>query len=314
MISLRQHAVSIVAIFLALAVGVVLGSQTLAADLLSSLRADRGELSEQVDTLGDQNRRLNDQLNAADRFIAGSAPRLLGGTLADRSVLVFTTPDADPADVEGVTKALQTSGAAVLSRISLTEAFVDDSEGDRMRTAITNVIPAGAQLRTGAVDQGSMAGDLLGMVLLLDPANGQPRGTPQELGLALETLRGGGFLAYGDNPVQPAQLAVVVTGNGAASAENGQGSLIARFAGGLRGRGAGVVLAGRSGAAEGAGPIAMIRSDAALAGNVTTVDNLDREIGRVTTALGLSEQLNGVAGRYGTGAKATSLTVVAMPG
>ncbi|WP_280195048.1 copper transporter, partial [Nocardia farcinica] len=52
MISLRQHAISIVAIFLALAIGVVLGSQTLAADLLSGLRADKTELGRQVDDLG----------------------------------------------------------------------------------------------------------------------------------------------------------------------------------------------------------------------------------------------------------------------
>ncbi|MEV0034035.1 copper transporter [Nocardia sp. NPDC050793] len=314
MISLRQHAVSLVAIFLALALGVVLGSQTLAADLLSALRADKNDLREQVDALGEQHRRSTGEFDAADRFIAGSANRILGGALDGRSVVVFTTPDADAADVEAVSKGLATAGAPVVGRIALTDAFTDATEGDRLRTAITNVIPAGAQLRTGGVDQGSMAGDLLGIVLLLDPANAQPRSTPQELGLVLETLRGGGFLAYGDTPVQPAQLAVVVTGEGAKAAEHSQGSNLARFAGGLRGRGAGVVLAGRSGAAEGAGPIASVRSDAALATALTTVDNLDRQIGRVTAVLGLTEQLNGGAGRYGTGAKATSLTLAALPG
>jgi hypothetical protein len=313
MISLRQHSISIVAIFLALAVGVVLGSQTVAADLLSGLRADKTDLRKQVDTVSEQNRRLTDELNAADRFIAGSAGRILGGTLTDRSVVMFTTPDADPADIEAVTKGLETSGATTTGKIALTDAFLDATEGDRMRTTITNVIPAGAQMRTGAVDQGSMAGDLLGLVLLLDPTNWQPRSTPQELSLAVETLRGGGFLAYGDTPVHPAQLAVVVTGNGARAGENGQGSNTARFAGALRGRGVGVVLAGRSGAADNPGPIAVVRSDAALATAVTTVDNLDREIGRVTTVLGLSEQLNGGAGRYGTGTKANSLTLAGVP-
>ncbi|MBF6215242.1 copper transporter [Nocardia puris] len=313
MISLRQHAISIVAIFLALAIGVVLGSQTLAADLLSGLRADKTDLRQQVDTLGDQNRRLTDELNAADRFIEGAGGRILGGALAQRSVVVFTTPDADPADVEAVSQGLATSGATVTGRIALTDAFTDATEGDRLRTAITNVIPAGAQLRTGGVDQGSIAGDLLGMVLLLDPANAQPRGTDQERALVLETLRGGGFLAYGDTPVQPAQLGVIVTGNGAKAAEDGQGANLAHFAGALRGRGAGIVLAGRTGASEGSGPIAELRSDAQLATTVTTVDNLDRAIGRVTAVLGLTEQLNGGAGRYGTGDKATSLTLAALP-
>ncbi|MDO3648288.1 copper transporter [Nocardia mangyaensis] len=312
MISLRQHAISIAAIFLALAVGVVLGSQTLAADMLSGLRSDKSDLREQVDTLTAQNERLSGQLDAADQFIAGSAGRILGGTLADRSVVVFTTPDADPADVDGVSRALETAGAAVTGRISLAEAFVDAGEGDRMRSALTNIVPAGAQLRTGAVDQGSMAGDLLGLTLLLDPETGQPRSTPQELALVMETLRGGGFLAYGDTPVRPAQLAVVVTGNGVA-ADTGQGATIARFAGAVRDRAAGTILAGRAGAAEGTAAIAQVRAQAPLATTVTTVDNINREIGRVTTALALTEQLSGGTGSYGTGSTATSLTLVAMP-
>src|SRR5690606_13570340 len=192
MISLRQHAVSIAAIFLALAIGVVLGSQTLAADLLSGLRSDKAALREQVDDLSDRNRVLTEQADAADRFIAGSADRLLGGVLAERSVVVFTTPDADPADVEAVSRGLGTAGAAVTGRIALEDAFLNAAEGDRLRTALTNTIPAGAQLRTGGVDQGSLAGDLLGLVLLLDPATGGQRANPQELALVLETLRGGG--------------------------------------------------------------------------------------------------------------------------
>ncbi|MFE3546753.1 copper transporter [Nocardia sp. NPDC059177] len=312
MISLRQHAISIAAIFLALAIGVVLGSQTLAADMLSGLRSERGDLRGQVDALTAQNEQLTARLDTADRFIAGSADRILGGTLADRSVVVFSTPDADAADIDGVSRSLETAGAAVTGRIALTDAFVDAGEGDRMRSALTNIVPAGAQLHTGAVDQGSMAGDLLGLTLLLDPATNAPRSTPQELALVLETLRGGGFLSYGDTPVRPAQLAVVVTGDGVVS-DTGQGATIARFTGAVRARAAGAVLAGRDGAAEGNGAIAHVRAQAPLATTITTVDNIDRETGRVTTALALTEQLDGGAGRYGTSPTATSLTMVAMP-
>lgn len=305
MISFRHHAVSIAAVFLALAVGVVLGTRVHGDGLFPG-----SGNSGQIDDLKAQNGRLEDQVKAADAFLAGSAGKLLAGTLANRTVLVFTTPDTDPGDADAVTTALTTAGATVTGRVGLTGAFVDSSEGDRLRSALTNVVPAGAQLKIDAVDQGSMAGDLLGQVLLTDPANGQPRGTEQERNLAVETLRGGGFLTA--DTVAPAQLAVVVTGDGAKADQNNRGTIIARFAGALRSHGAGVVLAGRYGAAEGPGPIAVARSEAPLA-RVTTVDNVDREIGRITTVLGLTEQLNGGTGRYGTGDKATSLTVAAMP-
>ena len=66
---------------------------------------------------------------------------------------------------------------------------------------------------------------------------------------------------------------------------------------------------GRAGAAEGNGAIAHVRAQAPLATTVTTVDNIDREIGRVTTALAFTEQLSGGAGRYGTGPTATSCPI-----
>ncbi|MFI6871673.1 copper transporter [Nocardia sp. NPDC050406] len=307
MISLRYHAVSIAAVFLALAVGVVLGTRTQTDGLLPGI----GEGGAQAEDLRAENARLAEQLRASDAFLAGAAPKLLGGALANRGVVVFTTPDAELSDVDSVTKALTTAGATVSGQVALTNAFTDSTEGDRLRTALANLVPAGAQLGTGATDQGSLGGDVLGLLLLTDPANGAPRGSDQERGLALETLRGGGFL----NPVgevRPGNLAVVVTGDGVRADENQRGTIIARFAGGLKARGAGVVLAGRQGAAEGSGPISVAREEAPLA-TVTTVDNVDREIGRMTTALGLTEQLSGGTGRYGTGAKATSLTVAAMP-
>ncbi|MFD3705285.1 copper transporter [Nocardia sp. NPDC058658] len=312
MISLRQHAISIAAIFLALAIGVVLGSHTLAGDMISGLRSDKTGLNTQVDELSAQNAQLTARLDAADQFIAGAAPRILNGTLADRTVVVLTTPDADPADIDGVSKSLQTAGATITGRIALTDSFVDAGEGDRMRSTLTNIVPAGAQLNTGAVDQGSLAGDLLGLSLLQDPTTNRPRSTPEELSLILETLRGGNFLTYTDPPTRPAQLAVVITGNGV-EPDAGQGATVARFTAALRARAAGTVLAGRPGAAEGNAAIANVRAQAPLATTVTTVDNIDREIGRVTTTLALTEQLTGGAGRYGTGTSATSLTLVAMP-
>ncbi|MBJ8348225.1 copper transporter [Antrihabitans sp. YC2-6] len=309
MISLRQHAISIAAIFLALAVGIVLGSQTIASGMLSGLRSDKDDLQQQADDLQSENNQLNLQLGAADGFDAATAGRVVRGTLDRRTVVLVTTPDVDPGDVDGVARIIEAAGGTVTGKVALSPAFLDPASGDRLRTTLTNVIPAGIELRTGAVDQGSLGGDLLGSVLLLNPTTAQPQSTPEELALALDTLRGGNFVAYDE--VRPAQLAVVLTGD--SSDPNAGGAVVARFAGALDGRGAGTVLAGRSGSAEGSGPIAVARSDAGLSSTASTIDNIDRESGRITTALALEEQLAGNTGRYGTGPKATAITVGATP-
>ncbi|WP_429520190.1 copper transporter [Rhodococcus sp. BE178] len=309
MISMRQHAISIAAIFLALAIGVVLGSGLLSNGMLSGLRDDKAELQNEIEDLNQENNQLGEQLMSADGFDSAVADRIVRDTLAQRSVILVTTPDADPADIDGINRVVAQAGGAITGRVSLTKSFVDSVNGDQLRTTVTNIIPAGIQLRTGAVDQGSLAGDLLGSVLLLNPQTAQPQTTPEERGLALETLRGGGFIDY-DGTVQPAQLAVVLTGEGDPENTGGnRGAVIARFAGALDGRGAGTVLAGPPAAAEGSGPIAVARADAAVSAVLTTVDNVDRESGRITTVLALQEQLGGGSGRYGTGPGATAVTV-----
>lgn len=311
MISMRHHVVSLVAVFLGLAVGIVLGSGLLADSVVSGLRDDKAELRREIQEAEDHGSRLEAQLLAADGFDSTVGPRIVRDELLDRTVLLVTTPDAAPEDVDAVVRSVGDAGGRVTARIALTDSFVDASGTDQLRTTVTNVVPAGVELQTGAVDPGSLAGDLLGAVLLVDPGTGQPRSTPEERALALTTLRSGGFVTYEDGQVEPAQSALVVTGDHSGNAERAgnRGSLIARFAGVVDGRGAGAVLAGRTGAAEGNGPIAVVRADAAIAAGLSTVDNLDRESGRLTTVLALREQYDGGTGRYGTGPSATAVTV-----
>ncbi|MFD4293359.1 copper transporter [Rhodococcus sp. NPDC058505] len=314
MISARQHAISIAAIFLALAIGVVLGSGTLSDSLLSGLRDDKSQMQDQINDLHQSNNQLGEQLSAANGFDAAVGSRVVRDALAGRTVVVVTTPDADPGDLDGLTRLIGAAGGSVTGRVAVTEAFVDAANGDQLRTIVTNVIPAGIQLRTGAVDQGSLAGDLLGSVLLLNAQSAQPQSTPEELALALDALRAGGFIAYDNGAVAPAQLAVVLTGSGADADGGNRGSIVARFAGALDSRGAGAVLAGRPGSAAGNGPVAVVRSDTALSAGVSTVDDVDRESGRITTVLAVQEQLGGGSGRYGTGPNAMAVTVGAPIG
>ena len=310
---MRHHAVSLVAVFLALAVGIVLGSGLLSSSLVTGLRDDKAEMRQELQDAEDRAALLDGQLLAADGFDATVAPRVVRDALTDRTVLVVTTPDADPGDVDALIRTVGDAGGRVTGRLALTDSFVGAAGADQLRTTVTNVIPAGVELQTGAVDPGSLAGDLLGAVLLVDPATGQPRSTPEERALALTTLRSGGYIGYDDAELTPAQAALVVTGqpdpDDADAAGGNRGALVARFAAALDARGAGAVLAGRPGAANGNGAVAVVRADAALSSGLSTVDNLEREAGRITTILAMQKQFDGAAGRYGTGPGASAVTV-----
>ena len=74
------------AVFLALAVGVVLGSGLFADTVLSGLRNDKAELRTEIETLTDEKNELNEKLSAAGEFDALMAPRMLRDTLRGTSV------------------------------------------------------------------------------------------------------------------------------------------------------------------------------------------------------------------------------------
>jgi hypothetical protein len=310
-ISLRSHAISLAAVFLALAIGVALGSGMLSNTVLSGLRDDKAELQNQIDTLTDQKNAIGEKLGAAGEFDTLMAPRMVRDTLAGKTVVLFRTPDADDGDLEAMTRLVGQAGGSVTGTVTLTQQFVDANSADKLLSVVNSpILPAGTQLSTTAVDQGSQAGDLLGIALLVnrDPAV-RPVDDAQR-NTVLATLRDTGFITYGADPSGAANAAVVVTGGGLGDDAGNRGSTVARFAAGLAPHGSATVLAGRDGSASGSAAVAVNRSDAGLAGAVSTVDDVDTEAGRITTVLALGDLINGGRpGQYGIGQGASAVTV-----
>ncbi|MGN7782796.1 copper transporter [Mycolicibacterium sp. 22603] len=307
MISLRSHAISLAAVFLALAVGVVLGSGLFADTVLSGLRNDKADLRTEIEALTDEKNELNEKLSAAGEFDALMAPRMLRDTLRGTSVVMFRTPDAADDDVEAVTRMVAQGGGTAAGTIALTPQFVDANSSEKLLSVVNSpIVPVGRQLATTSVDQGSQAGDLLGIALL---SGKDPAVPDDQRDIVLQTLRDTGFITY-DGQIGAADTAVIITGGSLGDDAGNRGATVARFAAALAPHGGGTVLAGRDGSASGTAAVAVTRSDAALSNAVTTVDDIGAESGRITTALALSDLLRGSQpGRYGIGQGATSVTV-----
>jgi hypothetical protein len=310
-ISLRQHAISLTAVFLALAVGVVLGSGLLSDTLLSGLRDEKRDLQNQINTLTDDKNALNEKLSAADDFDTQVAGRVVHDTLAGKSVVLFRTPDANNDDVDAVTRVVGQAGGTVTGTLGLTQEFVDANSAEKLRSVVnSSIVPAGTQLSTTLVDQGSQAGDLLGIALLANRDAAAPSVDEPQRQTVLAALRDTGFLSYEKDTNTAANTAIIVTGGGLADGAGNQGATVARFAAAMAPHGSGTLVAGRDGSATGTAAVAVIRSDAGLATAVTTVDDIGAESGRITSALGLQELINtGRTGQYGVGQGAKAVTV-----
>jgi hypothetical protein len=174
----------------------------------------------------------------------------------------------------------------------------------------SSILPAGTQLSTRSVDQGSQAGDLLGISLLIDKNPAAPPVDDMQRETVLAALRDSGFLTYGSQHVGRANTVVIVTGGGLGQDAGNRGSTVARLAAGLAPHGSGTVLVGRDGSASGTAAVAVTRSDAGLAATVSTVDDIDSESGRITTVLALRDLIDGgKTGQYGIGQGASAVTI-----
>lgn len=297
--------------FLALAVGVVLGSGLLSDTLLSGLRDEKRDLQSQINALTDDKNGLNERLGAANDFDTQVAPRIVRDALTGKSVVVFRTPDANEHDLDALHRVVEQAGATVSGTIGLTQEFVDAHSAEKLKTVVnSSILPAGTQLSTKLIDQGSQAGDLLGITMLINRDPNVPKVDDLQRQTVLTALRDTGFLDYSGDNVGVADTAVILTGGPLGDDAGNQGATVARFAAALAPHGSGTVLAGRHGSATGTAAVAVLRSDSGLMGSVSSVDDIDAESGRITTVLSLQDLVNGgKPGQYGVGQGATALTV-----
>ena len=94
MIDFRYHLVSIVAVFLALAVGIVLGSTELRGAALAALDRTSSALSAKLNAADAENSALQQQVNGDRAFAQAAEPVLLAHLLDGQRVVVITAPGA----------------------------------------------------------------------------------------------------------------------------------------------------------------------------------------------------------------------------
>ena len=209
MISLRYHVVSLAAVFLALAVGLVLGAGGVSDRLLGAMATKADGLTGQVQQLTAQRDALAAAQRADDEFSRRVAPAAVRGVLQGQSVALVTS-GADGPTRDALVELIKQSGATVTGTVALTPAVTDPARADQLRQLTGTLLPAGAQL-PAAADTGSLLGGLLGGVLT-GPSGQAPVTGPQAEGV-LNGLSAAGFTTAGPAP-GPAGL-VLVLGGGA---------------------------------------------------------------------------------------------------
>ncbi|GIH28316.1 hypothetical protein Aph01nite_66260 [Acrocarpospora phusangensis] len=306
MIDFRYHLVSIVAIFLALTVGIVLGSTVLQNPIISSTQATAESLKKVNQDQRDQIAALQAREDGNNAFVAGATAELVKGDLAAEHVVVVEAPGAPSGLRDQVREAIELAGGTYTGRVALTDRFIAPEQAGVVEGLAAQLAPVGTMFPEGATPY-DKAGQVLAGALMTSVA--MQAGTVNAAASSvLEVFQEGGFISMSDDPGKRATLAVVVAPavpyeGEAAEAQNGA---VVSVAGALDKAGLGTVLAGTITASSTGGVIAALLDSGDEASQVSTVDTLDLPSGRAVVVYALREQYAGRSGAYGIGSGATA--------
>jgi hypothetical protein len=296
-ISFRYHLVTIVALFLALALCVLAGTTVIRSGLVHQLRKNTAQAERQLD-------QVQAQLDELNGYQSAALPWLTAHTAVDgKRALVVTADGADPAGARNAVEVLSAAGAET---VSLTITSLIDAPTPQTRNALADVLgesrdTPGATLTSDAATR------------LAQRLGAGPSPEPTQTGGAssndlLVALLNAGFIRSQDVTPNDAsgvggqdELVVVAAG--------GQGdptvpidTVMQRLVDQMVSQGETVAAVQTSGTQM--HPfVTSIRQDTHLStDHLMTVDDVETPEGKAALVLGLSRMLDGgPGGDYGTG-------------
>jgi hypothetical protein len=323
MIDFRYHLVSIVAVFLALAIGIVLGSTELQGDTIDVLRQSSNSLKNELNATSAQRDSFAQQVSADQQFLTTAEPRLLANELPGMRVVLVTEPGASSAVISGIKQAAGLAGATVTGEVALQPTFNDLSGANQSSLSALSSAQALTDQTTLATPSNQQtasqqqAAQLIGSAILANTTAAQTQGISTADGQQLlGAYAQGGYLTISGAPYDRATLAVIVTpATVPADGQNDPANqVLLAVAQQFAALSAATIVVGSTAGSAAGSAISVLRSSS-VSGEVSSVDNADTTIGQVTTMWALADQLGGgKPNSYGiSGASAVSPVPSAEP-
>lgn len=307
MIDFRYHLISIVAVLLALGIGVLMGSAVLDDQLLSGLRTEVDDLRRRNGELRAQVDGLSDGLEGAEAFALAAEPRLTDGALFGEQIVLIEFEGTSGNLIENVRDSVSEADGQVASTVNITDKFAlsDRSERDELALILRSTLTGGAELRAQA---GQVLGERVAAVAGTSPRS--PRGSTSTrlLDSLVNELEEADFIGVdrqSEGVTIPTGATVLMLGGDDSSPPFELQGFLLEMTTTLADQGVGILVA--EPLTSQWNLVAAIREDGQATNEVATVDQVDTAAGRVAVVLGLELVENDVAGHYGVRAGATEV-------
>jgi copper transport outer membrane protein MctB len=293
LVSFRFLLVSLVAVFLALGLGVLAGTTALNRGLVQQLESDTVEAQNEAARLREEIGRLDAQLDTLRAFPEAAMSYLIDGELLGHDVVLLSQEGTDPGAITATESGLREAGAQVRALLVVGQRMSLPSEADQ--EALADLMGVDGSTEPSVLR--SMAAEALAERLAFGPAVDD---IIEELIREEFLLNQGPSLGEQGLEVLDDADMVVVVGGGLDRPAVRPESFLVPFVVSLGGSDGEKAVA----AAESVGSayefVGLVRSDPEAADLVSTQDNVDLAPGTIGLVLALEDLLNGgEVGHYG---------------
>ncbi|MEX0789706.1 MAG: copper transporter [Actinomycetota bacterium] len=285
MITFRYHVVTLVAVFMAIGLGVLFGATFIDQNIVDGLRASQARLGDRNEALRGQIVDIQNENDALQTFTRSTRDIVVRGALADVPVVLVTFESTPGAALDAVRETLALAGARAEGQLTLSDRLDLGSAENRQQLANA--------LNSSSTDAASLSEELVAQ--LGTAVSGQ---NPEFLTRLLEAELASAPIALPPVVTDPPPAIVIVGGQVSREVNDRIAVPLAR----LLGSGTTVAAVAESGIDL--QTLKPLRDDSDL--RIVTVDSIETALGQSALAVGLQGALTGQYGHYGRGEGATT--------
>jgi hypothetical protein len=299
-IDFRYHLISIVAVLLALAIGIFAGSGFLGGPVLSDLRHRLNNIAQANSGLQKDVAALRRTSQQNEVFAQATEPWLLQTALTSHTVVLLEPQGTDSAASDGIVSAIVSAGGTVTSTVNFTDKFAltDPTASNELALSIHSTSGSSRKLR----DQTASLLGLRAAAASRAPvvSGSKPSGSDRRLEDLVGELERDGFVsverARDGTTVGPGAVFVVLAG-GVENAPFPAAEFCLALARSLAAHD-GIVVAAEPSQSTWSF-VSSVRADSKAGDSVTTVDDAETVPGGIAAVMGLRDAMRGRVGHYG---------------
>ena len=305
MIDFRYHVVSIIAVFLALALGLFVGSTSLQDAVVHNISTKAASVKHDNDALSAQVHALKNQVDADSRFDKALLPYAVTGRLSGQLVSVVSAPGTSDSTRKQMIAAIEAAGGTLSADVRL-QGTITDPKTSAFLSGLAERVSIPGHPADVRDDGAQRAAKQLATVLGVRPTSHAV--PPTAIDTVLSAYSTGKLISLGNDVTtqRPGTLAIILTGPAPSPTADpalvkAQQDFVFDLAADLDQSALGAVLASPRPAPDAttADLVQAASNVAGLTDKISTVSGVDTAAGQIATVFALAAQADGTAGRFG---------------